>query len=78
MNCTPDLEAGEGEPRDLVVPPADDEGAVGAGRVPVLQGEEEAAKKAGLSDSMNKAERDKAIDMFKIEDEEEEEQNAEN
>ena len=44
----------------------------------LLQGEEEAAKKAGLSDSMNKAERDKAIDMFKIEDEEEEEQNAEN
>jgi hypothetical protein len=37
----------------------------------LLQGEEEAARKAGLSDSMSKQDRDKAINMFKIDDEEE-------
>ena len=46
---------------------------------PVLfKGEEEAARKAGLSDSMSKEQRDKAIDMFKIEDDEEGEEDAEN
>ena len=46
---------------------------------PVLfKGEEEAARKAGLSDSLSKEERDKAIDMFKIEDDEEGEDDAEN
>ena len=44
----------------------------------MLEGEEEAARKAGLSESMNRDQREKAIDMFKIEDDEEEEQNAEN
>ena len=46
---------------------------------PVLfKGEEEAARKAGLSDSLTKEQRDKAIDMFKIEDDEEGEDDAEN
>ena len=46
---------------------------------PVLfKGEEEAARKAGLSDSLSKEERDKAIDMFKIEDDEDGEEDAEN
>ena len=44
----------------------------------LLQGEEEAAQKAGLSESMNKEDRVKTLQMFKIEDDEEEEQNAEN
>ena len=44
---------------------------------PVLfKGEEEAARKAGLSDSLSKEDRDKAIDMFKIEDDEEGEDDA--
>ena len=43
----------------------------------LLQGEEEAAQKAGLSESMNKEDRVKTLEMFKIDDDEEE-QNAEN
>ena len=38
----PDFEAGEGEPRDLLLSALDDEGAVRPRRVPMLEGEEEA------------------------------------
>ena len=44
----------------------------------LLQGEEEAAQKAGLSESMNKEDRVKNLEMFKIDDDEDEGQNAEN
>ena len=42
MVMQPDFEAGEREPRNLVVPPLDDKGAVRPRRVPMFEGEEEA------------------------------------